>query len=235
MRASFGRRELKILISHAEYLGLRNRISRVLAPDKNAGEDGYFVRSMYFDDDKRTVYYEKEGGINDRKKYRIRAYNHSTDYIVLERKEKFNSTVNKNMAVIDLDTCNALINGDYDVLWERNEAVCKEFYITCKNMGLKASVIVDYHREAYVYPACNVRITFDKHLRACGITDMEMFGNPRNAVSIPVFMNDSVIFEVKYDDFLPKYIRGMIPSFIGVPTSLSKYCLCLDKKMAARY
>ncbi len=236
MSAPHGRHELKILISYAEYLLLKSRVSAVLDVDKNAGPDGYFIRSVYFDDFKESVYYEKMNDINDRKKYRIRAYNNNPDYIILECKEKHKQFISKNSAVIDVPTCKSLIEGDYDVILNRPESVCDEFYVDCRRQGLRSAVIVDYHRDAFTYPVSNVRITFDKELHAGGLKSFDMFFDDKNSeLTLPVYMNNSVILEIKYDDYLPTFIRDIVPSFTGVPISISKYCLCRNVNKSIRY
>ena len=222
-----GRRELKFLISYAEYLQLKSRVSALLNYDVNAGENGYFIRSVYFDDICESAYYQKLAGFGERKKYRLRSYNKSPDYITLERKEKFNLWVDKENAVIDRDVCNSLIAGDFSVLEGREEQVCREVYSQFRASGFHSSVIVDYHREAFVYPVSNLRITFDKNLHAGGITGFSMFEEDDGVyVTVPAFINNSVILEVKYDEYVPEFVRSIIPSFTGVPISISKYCRC---------
>lgn len=231
-----GRHELKFLISYAEYLLLLSRLSAVLNHDINAGKEGYFIRSIYLDDLHESSYYQKLAGISDRKKYRLRAYNNSPDYIALECKEKHNKWIYKTNAVIDRDTCDAIINGDYSVLKHRSEKVCNDVYLAFCERGLHNSVIVDYHREVFVYPVSNLRITFDKYLHAGGINGFFMFTeDPNHEVSVPVYMNNSVILEVKYDEYIPEFIRSVLPSYMGVPLSVSKYCLCKSIYKAIRY
>ena len=92
--------------------------------------------------------------------------------------------------------------------------------------GLKPSVIVDYDREVFIHPVSNVRLTFDKALHA-GISSSDLF-DP-SALTLPVFDDGSVIFEVKYDDVLPAFLRGIISSAHGPRLALSKFTLCLDK------
>lgn len=53
---------------------------------KNGGE--YFIRSLYFDSPFDDALWEKLAGVNDRDKFRIRAYNGCDDVIKLECKHK---------------------------------------------------------------------------------------------------------------------------------------------------
>lgn len=235
MQQKKNRREIKYQLSHAEYLVIKNRLSLLLDYDRHAGEKGYFVRTIYFDDIKETAYQEKVAGVFDRRKYRIRAYNNDPSYINLECKEKYNRWVLKNVARIDENTCEALLNGDASVLEHRDEDVLKAFYSAAKEAGLTSRITVDYHREAFVYPASNLRVTFDKNLRAGGLAGFSIVApKDKEELSIPVYLNNSVIMEIKFDDFMPEIIRSVIPHETGKPLSISKYRMCMSVAKALK-
>jgi hypothetical protein len=222
-----GRREMKYLISPAEYALLESRVRAVLRRDANAGPDGYFIRSVYFDDFNEKAYHQKLAGVSDRKKYRLRSYDNNPGYIALECKEKHNRQVEKFKASVDVPTCEALLAGDFSPLANRDEMVCESFCAAARAEGLRPSVTVDYRREAFVYPASNFRITFDKNLRVGLSAETPMFDDNRKPlVTLPVFTDGSVILEIKYDGYMPEFARALIPPSIGVSVSVSKYCLC---------
>ena len=76
------RHELKYVISNHEYMILRNRLKHCIETDKNHVDDeGYHIRSLYFDDINDSMYKEKEMGVLKRKKYRIRIYNKNDNII----------------------------------------------------------------------------------------------------------------------------------------------------------
>ena len=83
------RNEWKYLISTSEKEMLMLRLKPFLQPDPHAGEGGYYIRSLYFEDYWNSAYAEKEAGVLMRKKYRIRIYNNNDKFIKLERKKKF--------------------------------------------------------------------------------------------------------------------------------------------------
>ena len=91
-----------------------------------------------------------------------------------------------------------------------------------RDQGLAPRTIVDYTREPYVYPAGNVRVTFDYDIRT-GIHSTD-FLNP-DCVMIPAG-DAPIILEVKWDAFLPDIIRDAV----WVPgrhvTAFSKYAQC---------
>lgn len=218
-----GRHEIKLLISYADYLRMYSVISAALERDSHSVDGGYFIRSIYLDDDAETAYYQKAAGVDDRRKYRIRCYNLDRSFVVLECKEKRGQLVSKYSAVLDHTDAEKLAAGDFSVLSERQELACREIYSASKTRRLFSAAMVDYHREAFVYPVSDVRITFDKQLHS-GICFNGLFDG--SALTLPVFMNNSVILEVKYDTIFPSFIRSMIPFDLGEPISVSKYNLC---------
>ncbi|MFT3951763.1 MAG: polyphosphate polymerase domain-containing protein [Oscillospiraceae bacterium] len=222
------RHEMKILISAAEYLALRQRFRAVLAADSYAMEDGgYLIRSLYFDDLNDSAYHDKIAGVRDRKKYRIRIYNGSDTVIKLECKEKFGKFVSKRTALLTRKVCDGIIAGDWSGLYGREEDVCKELLAKSAGEGMHPAVIVDYDREAYCYPVSKVRITFDRNLRAAGFESFDLF--QPDLLGMGVFPNGSVILEIKYDTVIPAHVARLLPASIGAPGAWSKYCLCADQ------
>ena len=69
------RNEWKYLISTSEKEMLTLRLKPFLQPDPHAGEGGYCIRSLYFDDYYNSYYKENEVGSDPREKFRIRIYN----------------------------------------------------------------------------------------------------------------------------------------------------------------
>ena len=99
------RHEWKYLIDMAQKELICQRLSPFLELDKHARGGGYMIRSLYFDDYFHTAYEEKDAGVLERKKYRIRVYNCSDSSIKLERKKKFGSYIFKEAArhaILDL-------------------------------------------------------------------------------------------------------------------------------------
>ena len=85
------RHEWKYLINRAEKQLTDLRLRECMQLDPHAGEGGYMIRSLYFDDYWNSAMEEKDAGVLMRKKYRIRIYNCSDKSIKLERKKKFGS------------------------------------------------------------------------------------------------------------------------------------------------
>ena len=92
------RHEWKYLINRAEKQLTDLRLRECMQLDPHAGEGGYMIRSLYFDDYWNSAMEEKDAGVLMRKKYRIRIYNCSDKSIKLERKKKFGSYIYKEAA-----------------------------------------------------------------------------------------------------------------------------------------
>ena len=77
------RHELKYYINRGDYEILSRRLRSCIQQDENAQRNGgeYFIRSLYFDSPFDDALWEKLAGVNDRDKFRIRAYNGSDDVI----------------------------------------------------------------------------------------------------------------------------------------------------------
>ena len=219
------RHELKYYINYHDYVLLKNTLKPLLSLDRNAGEDGdYHIRSLYFDDAYETALAEKMAGSDIRSKFRIRIYDFSDDIIKFEKKFKRGQYIGKTSLLITRDECEALIAGDCSCLEGRSEPLAEEIFLQMKNNLLRPRVIVDYHREAYVSSFENVRITFDKDLKA-GLWLTDIF-NP-HAPTMPVLEPGTMVLEVKFNRYLPVFIQSVLNNVNSAQRSaVSKYVLC---------
>ena len=163
--------------------------------------------------------------MQNRNKYRIRIYNLKDKLIKLECKTKVGSLISKRSLTIPRDLADQIIAGDTTDLEKTRSGLLSDVYreMTC-NL-LRPVVIVDYVREAYIHPAEEVRITFDKQLRT-GMGSIDLF-NP-HVPTIPPFENNEIILEVKYNRVMPPYIRDLLCTYCpnAVQSAISKYTWC---------
>ena len=69
------RYELKFLCTQLQIEMLCAQLDVLMEKDPHSGADGlYTVRSLYFDDYGNSAMKQKEDGLDERKKYRIRSY-----------------------------------------------------------------------------------------------------------------------------------------------------------------
>ena len=218
------RHEHKYYVSEAGYLQLRTLLSSVLSRDRHSDRNGeYFIRSLYFDDAYDTAYHTKMDGVEKRDKYRIRIYNCSDEAIFLERKHKEGELIMKSSVRITRRLCDQLVAGKPDGLDAAQNPLIRDMFREMRLKALRPVVIVDYAREAYLHPAQNTRITFDKRLHT-GLFSRDLFNAKLMGVS--PLEPGRVILEVKYDRYLPEYIRSLISTVPSEHCAISKYTLC---------
>ena len=221
------RYEQKYEIKYYQYEELRQVLRQLMTPDIHAGIRGeYMIRSLYFDDMYHSAYEEKLAGVYRRKKYRIRIYECSDKVIHLECKYKEGAYINKESCSLTREEYEMLLAGESDFLLRKNSPMAEEFYIDLRTGLLRPEVIVDYEREPYVFEAGTVRITFDKHVRACHrVHDIFRADIP----SYEIYPEDTLIMEIKFTGYLPERIRQIFKVRNFVQTSASKYCMCVDR------
>lgn len=221
------RHELKYFINPVEYEVLSRALRRVLWKDPNGDpvRNEYFIRSLYFDTIYNDALIDKLSGVKNRDKYRMRTYNFSDKFIRMECKTKVGSLISKRSVKIPKLLAEQLIAGDPTGLELTRNGLMHDVFREMTLNRLRPAVIVDYTREAYIHPAEEVRITFDKNLHT-GLNSIDIF-NPYTP-TIPAFDHDEMILEIKFNRVLPPYIRDLICSHVhsAQNSAISKYVWC---------
>lgn len=218
------RHELKFLINYGEYTHLSRTMDFVLQRDPSGDEyNEYPVRSLYFDTINDDFLFEKISGVGNRRKYRIRIYNFSDALIKLECKSKYGDQIAKESLTIPRDLAEQLIAADPTGLDRTSEPLLHDMFREMRLRLLRPVVLVDYVREAYIHPAEDVRITFDKQLHT-GMRSIDLF-NPR-VPTFPVFDDSVIVLEVKYNRMLPDHIQAVLAGITAQRMAVSKYVLC---------
>jgi hypothetical protein len=220
------RHEWKYLIDTAQKELICRRLSPFLHLDKHATNGGYMIRSLYFDDYFNSAYNEKDAGVLERKKYRIRIYNCSDASINLERKKKFGSYIYKEAAPLTREEVYKILDGHYEFLLQSEHPLCREFYYECVSNMMRPRTIVDYERVPWTLEQGTVRITFDMDVRAA-IGNFDIFD--ATLPSLPVLEDGKCVMEVKFTEFLPRFVRDILPDRASEFTAVSKYVLCYEK------
>lgn len=226
------RHELKYFISYQEYALILARVQTILSRDKNVSSDGsYTVRSLYFDDFYNNSYEEKYAGLASRAKHRIRIYNYSEQRISFEKKNKYDRYNWKQTTFMTKEQVSGILQGDYSHLLKSKDNLLMSFYYECKSNLMRPRIIVDYEREPFVMEAGDVRITFDKNIRA-GIDGFNIFD--RKIPTVEIMEPNYLVMEIKFTEFLPSIIRDILPSTAVNYMSVSKYVLCCDRMLHTR-
>lgn len=218
------RNEWKYRVQEADLAVIENRIAAVMALDFHSGQSGnYEIHSLYFDDYKDACAKENEAGVSRRFKYRIRYYGNAPDVLKLERKEKLDGRCHKDSTVITKEICQKILDGRADELyWETDNPLLRRFCAHMMTRLFAPRAIVSYERSAYVEEITNIRITLDKNISVSDNIDAFLSGN---FMRYPIQENSEHVLEVKFDDILPGYIKGIITNKCLKQSSFSKYYL----------
>lgn len=216
------RHEWKHEISYADLITVRQRLSAVARPDGHTADGKYLVRSLYFDTPTDRALRDKLDGVNRREKFRIRCYDLSPDPIRLEKKIKVNGLCAKVSADLSAEQTRAILSGNTARLTDSPHPLLRELGVKMTLTGLRPRTIVDYTREAFVYPAGNVRVTLDYDIRT-GLTSTDLL-DPA-CTTVPAG-GPTIILEVKWDEFLPDVIRAAVQLHGRRATAFSKYAAC---------
>ena len=212
--------EDKYIVTDAQIVCLQSELQSYMKHDSHIEEDAYLIRSVYFDDMCDSCLCDNEIGTDEREKFRIRTYNNDKSLIQLEQKSKTRGYTSKRSERISLDDCMKYIRGEIPDMNKEDGFLKKKLYVQASTRMLSPKCIVEYERTAFVEPMGNVRITFDKNIS--GTFEAETFWD-EVLPGIPVLPSGQHILEVKYDEFLPDYIRKILNTGTLQRTSYSKY------------
>ena len=197
--------------------------------DAHAGQSGaYEIRSIYFDDMNDSCYYQNEAGTDPRSKYRIRIYNGSKDQIVLEKKIKQSGMTKKLHQDLTMAQFEMLIGMSVDEKYNFDEiyeepSLIQELLILKQTRLMQPKVIVAYERTPFVENNGNVRVTFDDGI--CSSADFGAFFHT-DLHARKILPQGQTLMEVKFDEFLPAYIKEVLENGHMQQTTFSKYYLC---------
>jgi len=211
------RHEYKYLITYQEMLAMRKKFNSLLTPDRT--DQGYMVRSLYFDSVNDDDYYDKLGGEYQRKKIRLRIYDVNANKVKLEIKQKIDYHQLKESLIITKKDALELINGNYQVLLKYNDDLASRIYLILQTGCYHPKVIIEYQRIAYI-TSTTTRITFDFNIKKSDqIADF--FNTEPNYLSLTTLPD--IVLEVKFDRLLEPYIANILSNYSSRNQSFSKY------------
>lgn len=216
------RHEMKYLMTLADMQKLSGALDNVMLQDPHNETQGYSIRSLYFDTLDDRDYQEKIDGLELRRKVRLRIYNTSDSFAMLEIKQKQGAYQKKRSLRIEREDAIEIAKGQYNVLLCYREPFAAECYGLMNGLCYRPKTIVEYKRKAYVAKENRIRITLDHQIRATEIS-MDLFDSKLGLY--PVMDPFNGILEVKYNGFLLSYIKDQISRIERSPLSVSKYCL----------
>ncbi len=215
------RDEIKYIINKNNFHLLNLNLNSILKKDFNCKDKYYTISSLYFDDYKKTSYNQVVNGISERWKYRIRFYNNDDSMIKLEKKYKCNNKTLKSSVVISRDMFDSIVKRQIKIK-SNNNKLLNEFIIKINSEFLRPIIFIEYKRIPYVYKSGNVRVTLDYDIGYTRCFD-NLFGLKRLK-----YLSDYIL-EVKYNNFLPDFIRVGLALNSLEQTSFSKFKNCIER------
>lgn len=215
------RTEKKYPVSGAVYYGLHRRLMGVLKLDGHCVSDGgYLVRSLYFDSFFNKDYYEKKDGVECRGKIRLRTYG-GEGPVKLEWKQKRGSQQRKRSLILEKEDAMELTEGRLRCLMNYDSPLAMEIYAYMVSQAYNPRCVVQYRRAAFVAAMNDTRVTLDSELRAHeGSFDLFSPDPPL----YPVGPIGGATLEIKYNQFLPSYVKETVSAFQLTEQACSKYC-----------
>lgn len=223
------RHEYKYICSAQQLACIKQRIIPYMKPDSHAeSRNFYTVRSLYFDNYTNSCFYDNLSGTDPREKFRIRLYDGDVSFISLELKQKIHGMTKKLSCPVTKKQCLTMSEGHTADIRALDSPVYRKFCIEQQTKMLKPKIIVEYDRVPYIYREGNVRVTFDMNIR--GGMYINQFLQER-IMSVPVMPSGFHVLEVKFDEFLPDFIRQAIQINGLRQTAYSKYCICRKQNL----
>lgn len=216
------RNERKFLINTAQFMRTSHELRQLLHEDAHNGTCGYIIRSLYFDTAYDGDFFDKEYGMEIRKKLRLRIYDPCGESAVLEMKQKQGEQQRKRSLRMRKEDALRLIACDYSPLLRYAEPFAAECYALMNTRCYRPKTVIEYRRQAFVAKENDIRITFD-HQIAATESNFDLF-DPK-LIMHPVMAPNMAVLEVKYNGFLLSYIRQMLAGIDQSELSVSKYCM----------
>lgn len=216
------RKELKYVITQEQFWDIKSRLGVLMEQDEHSTDGSYMVRSQYYDSITDADLKDNLDGVWEKQKIRVRVYSPNATVAKLEYKCKKGSDGIKYSMQLNREEVLRLENHQYDFLLERKEELAHRLYVKMTEEYYRPKTIIEYRRTAFLYPVSDVRITFDRNLRASS--------NPYGILEetpgyFPLLNADKVVMEIKYNDFLPTFLKEITTSVDASAEAYSKYSI----------
>ena len=226
------RYERKYWIPRSSVEYLTRILPKLMLTDENAINEGYIVSSIYYDTRFDSALLEKLDGVRERRKFRVRCYNHDWSYSKFEVKEKIDEYISKASEILPSNLLDAisLDPGRHRRLTDYLES--KEIIHPSYGFAdFKPVCTVDYQRKAFYLPYDNIRVTIDSDLKSYGYCAKV---EPYNFLRQKLFTENLAILEVKFKTALPKYLEKILANVPAKRSAISKYVLARKRAQVTR-
>ncbi len=217
------RHEEKYIIPYSQYLLLLQRAQALLTPDAHGIGGSYTITSLYYDDPLDTALTQKQEGLPEHCKFRVRTYDFDDSIIKLERKEK-NGVLTKKVTASLTRPQIGLLQGVNTPL-DRFEGPAYDLAAQMASGAQMPAIAVRYRRDAFFLAGTDFRLTFDTQLQTLSAEECHLFSD---TPGLPALDWNSAILEIKYGTHLPAFVR-LFTAGTGKQLSVSKYALCREQ------
>ena len=189
----------------------------------------YFVRSLYFENNFASNFYEKVDGMKIRRKYRLRTYSNFFDPkvpIFFEVKGRISERTYKKRINIKNKYLNLFLSQSQNFnllnLYPNNEIIIN-FIFDSFRKNLKPLILVDYKRRPYINKfGLYFRLTFDTNLLSSKTNNL--FSNDKYSSWLECKAGYTIL-EVKFDRSIPAWFHRIIQCYNLKRKSISKFVL----------
>ena len=223
---TFQRREVKFLLSKAQYDALQPILLDYMNPDKYCvnGKE-YGVYNVYYDTDDNFLIRESLAKPYYKEKIRLRSYASPAgpeDMVFLEIKKKIGGIVTKRRVTMTLQQANAYIQTRVKPQSDKflQMQVLKELDVFLNNYAVSPKQYISYQRSAFFgKDNSDFRLTFDRQITARREDISLASGNYGSQIIRP----DQRLMEIKVTDSIPKWLSDALSELNIYKTSFSKY------------
>ena len=193
-------------------------LSTGFARDKySTGPAGYLVNSIYFDDLNLLTYRDKQDGVANRFKLRLRYYGLNPEKFVLEVKRK--------ASYIGLKDRFEFSRLDVQTYFNKQQGNMKKF-LNANFPSFLPTMYVGYERKAFEHQEISLRYSIDSNITWClPPFDFQTLLSPKQNPLTPM---NKFILEVKFQEKLPKDFQDLIKRLRLSWVENSKYANCLQ-------
>jgi len=198
----------------------------------------YFVRSLYFENNFSSNFYEKVDGMKIRRKYRLRTYSNFFDPkvpIFFEVKGRISERTYKKRINVKNKYLNLFLSQSQNFnllnLYPNNEMIIN-FIFDSFRKNLKPLILVDYKRRPYINKfGLYFRLTFDTNLLSSKTNNL--FSNDKYSSWLECKAGYTIL-EVKFDRSIPAWFHRIIQCYNLKRRSISKFVLGMSSSGLAR-
>jgi hypothetical protein len=230
---TFNRFELKYVVSLKQAELFKATLKLFLVPDMYGNNQGrYSISNLYYDSPDLRCYYEKEAGLLNRRKLRIRCYETGTVLtddasVFVEIKQRIDRITLKRRVVLPyrdaLRLCNDRQMPDYQ---DCDKSTIEEIFAFLYQYNLQPVCIVRYNRQAFVGGDYDpgLRVTFDTAL-SCQTHQLHIH-EPTSGLMI--LSPGQVVMEIKVNERIPSWLTSLIAAHNLQMVRVSKYCRSIE-------